>query len=58
MGWGLNFGMQAAELPDIVGDRSFIMDLSLVQGQGDEQQRCALTNNGMISKSIVDILAS
>ena len=49
--------MQAAELPGIVGDRSFIMDLSLVQGQGDEQQGCALTNNGMISKSIVGILA-
>lgn len=55
--WGLNFGIQAAELPGIVWDASFTIDISLVQGQGDEQQGCALTNDGMIFESIEGIPA-
>lgn len=57
MRWGLNFGIQAAELPGTVWEWPFVIDLSLVQGQGDEQQGCALTNDGMISESTEGIPA-
>lgn len=53
MAWGLDFGIQAAKVPRVVWDGSFIMHLSLVQDQGDEQQGCALKNDGMISKNMV-----
>lgn len=58
MGWGLNFGIQAAELPGIVWEGSFIIDLSLEQGQGDEHKGGALTDDGMISESTEGIPAS
>lgn len=36
MGWGLDFGIQAAKVPSVMWHGPFIMDLSLVQGLGDE----------------------